>query len=98
MKKTNLSPREPRQAVVDFYSLRAKKWRRYIPPGVRAYHAIRARNLGGKVDMDVHVLVDPKLTVREGHDIASNVRRRIQDAESNVQQVIVHVEPDDRNA
>jgi cation diffusion facilitator family transporter len=64
--------------------------------GVRAYHAIRARKLGGMVDMDVHVMVDPNLTVREGHDIARDVRRRIQDAEPNVQQVIVHVEPDER--
>jgi cation diffusion facilitator family transporter len=65
-------------------------------PGVRTYHAIRARKLGGNVDMDVHVLVDPNLTVREGHDIAREVRRRVQDAEPNVQQVIVHVEPDER--
>ncbi|MBN1555348.1 MAG: cation transporter [Phycisphaerae bacterium] len=64
--------------------------------GVRSYHAIRARNLGGKVDMDIHVLVDPDLSVREGHKIASEVRRRIQKAESNVQQVIVHIEPDER--
>lgn len=67
-------------------------------PGVRTYHAIRARKLGGKVDMDVHVMVDPNLTVRQGHDIAAEVRRRVQDAESNVQQVIVHVEPDERKA
>ncbi|MBN1943558.1 MAG: cation transporter [Phycisphaerae bacterium] len=65
-------------------------------PGVRAYHAIRARKLGGKVDMDVHVMVDPNLTVREGHDIAADVRRRIRAAEPTVQQVIVHVEPDER--
>lgn len=65
-------------------------------PGVKTYHAIRARKLGGQVEMDVHVMVDPNLTVREGHDIASNVRRRIRMAETNVQQVIVHVEPDEQ--
>lgn len=63
--------------------------------GVRAYHAIRARKLGGQVDMDVHVVVDPTLSVREGHDIAADVRRRIRFADASVQQVIVHVEPDE---
>ncbi len=65
-------------------------------PGVRAHHAIRARKLAGRVEMDIHVLVDPTLTVREGHDIAANVRRRIQAVDPNVQQVVVHVEPDER--
>ena len=46
--------------------------------GVRDHHAIRARQIGGKVTMDVHVLVDPDLTVREGHDIADAVQQSIQ--------------------
>ena len=42
--------------------------------GVRSFHACRARQVGGKVEMDIHVQVDPSLTVRQGHDIASAVR------------------------
>jgi len=61
--------------------------------GVRSFHAFRARQLGGKVEMDVHVQVDPNLTVAAGHDIAREVRRRVQQADSGVVQVIVHVEP-----
>lgn len=61
--------------------------------GVRSYHAFRARQIGGKVAMDVHVLVDPELTVRQGHDIATTVQQRIQQAAPRVIEVIVHVEP-----
>jgi cation diffusion facilitator family transporter len=66
--------------------------------GVRSYHAVRARQVGGKVEMDVHVQVDPELTVREGHDIASAVRSEVQKADPKVVEVIVHVEPADESA
>ena len=62
-------------------------------PGVRDFHAFRARQLGGQIAMDVHVQVDPALTVRQGHGIAADVRRRIQQADPQVLEVIVHVEP-----
>lgn len=65
-------------------------------PGVRAYHTVRARHLGGRVSMDIHVHVDPNLTVRQGHDIASEVERRIREALVGVVvDVVVHVEPAD---
>ncbi|MBL7132898.1 MAG: cation transporter [Phycisphaerae bacterium] len=64
--------------------------------GVKAYHAFRARCVGGKVEMDVHVEVDGSLTVAEGHDIAAAVRRRIREADKDVLQVVVHIEPHQR--
>lgn len=66
--------------------------------GVQGYHAFRARQVGGKVAMDVHIQVDPALTVREGHKIASAVRRRIMQTDPSVLEVIVHVEPADHSA
>jgi len=61
--------------------------------GVHDYHAVRARQLGGKIAMDIRVLVEPELTVREGHDIASAVQESVQRADVNVVEVVVHVEP-----
>lgn len=61
--------------------------------GVHSYHALRARQLGGKVAMDVHIQVDPQLTVEQGHEIASAVKRRIMDNDESVLEVVVHVEP-----
>ena len=64
--------------------------------GVRSSHAVRARKLGSKVEMDLHIRVDPNLTVEEGHNIASDAKRRILDADDSVQQVVIHIEPDRR--
>ena len=61
--------------------------------GVRDHHAIRARRIGGKVTMDVHVLVEPDLTVRQGHDIATAVQKSVQRADADIVDVNVHVEP-----
>ncbi|MDP6417484.1 MAG: cation diffusion facilitator family transporter, partial [Gammaproteobacteria bacterium] len=68
----------------------------YETPGVRSSHAVRARRLGSKMEMDLHVRVDPTLTVKEGHDIASDAKRRILQADDSVQQVVIHIEPDRR--
>jgi len=65
--------------------------------GVHDFHAVRARQIGGKVAMDIHVLVDPELTVREGHDIASAVEQHVRQADTNVVEVVVHVEPPDHD-
>ncbi len=67
-------------------------------PDVRGYHAFRMRRLGGKLEMDVHVQVDPHLSVAEGHDIATRVQERICQADPNVTSVVVHVEPAEKHA
>ena len=67
-------------------------------PGVRGYHAFRARRVGGRIAMDIHVQVDPDLTVRQGHDIASAVRRAAMQADPRVIEAVVHVEPAEEDA
>jgi cation diffusion facilitator family transporter len=61
--------------------------------GVRNFHAFRAREIGGRVEMDIHVLVDPDLTVREGHDIATDVKKAVMETDPTIVEVIVHIEP-----
>lgn len=61
--------------------------------GVRSVHALRTRYLGPGLQIDLHVLVDPDLTVREGHDIAGAVKRRLLAEGPDVLDVLVHVEP-----
>jgi len=61
--------------------------------GVVSYHALRARQVGGQITMDIHIQVDPNLTVQQGHEIASVVRQRIMEAPCEVVEVVVHIEP-----
>ena len=66
--------------------------------GVRSHHAFRARKVGGKIIMDIHVQVDPELTVRQGHDIAENVHRRVLEADPSVVEAVIHIEPPEEPA
>jgi cation diffusion facilitator family transporter len=62
-------------------------------PGVRGFHALRTRRLGGQIEMDIHIQVDPGLSVRDGHDIAGQVKHRLLNGNCRVVNAIIHVEP-----
>lgn len=61
--------------------------------GVRQVHRLRARYTGGRLQVDLHVLVDENMSVREGHEIATEVSRRIIAEGPRVLDVVVHMEP-----
>jgi cation diffusion facilitator family transporter len=63
--------------------------------GVRELHMLRTRQMGGEALVDVHVLVDPRLSVSEGHHIGETVRRRLIEEVEEVADVLVHVDPED---
>ena len=63
--------------------------------GVRDAHALRTRYVGSKLAVDLHVVVDPDLSVEEGHGIGEAVKRALIDEGPKVQDVLVKVEPDD---
>lgn len=62
--------------------------------GVRQVHDVRARYSGAQILVEMHIVVDPELTVREGHCIADEVRDRVVAAVDDVTRVIVHVDPE----
>jgi cation diffusion facilitator family transporter len=64
-------------------------------PGVHGTHRCWVRKLGFDHYVDLDVLVDPDITVRDGHDIAHNVQQAIRDAVPYVTRVMVHIEPVD---
>jgi divalent metal cation (Fe/Co/Zn/Cd) transporter len=57
-------------------------------------HRTRLRRIAGLWDIDIDIEVDPKLTVREAHRIATAVERAIKERiEGGVYDIMVHVEP-----
>jgi cation diffusion facilitator family transporter len=62
-------------------------------PGTRGVEKCFARKTGLKYHVDLHLEVDPEITVRASHDIAQRVRRRIKRELPWVADVLVHVEP-----
>ena len=64
--------------------------------GVLQVHDIRTRYVSASIQVDLHIVVDGSITVREGHDIADNVKQCIVTEIQEVIDVIVHVDPPER--
>jgi cation diffusion facilitator family transporter len=62
-------------------------------PGARGIEKCFARKTGLRYHVDLHLEVDPDLTVRESHEIAGAVKRTIKSDLDWVEDVLVHVEP-----
>jgi cation diffusion facilitator family transporter len=62
-------------------------------PGVRGVEKCFARKTGLRYHVDLHLEVDPEMTVRQSHEIANKVRFRIREQLDWVADVLVHVEP-----
>lgn len=62
-------------------------------PGVVGVEKCFARKTGLQYHVDLHLEVDPNLTVWESHDIATQTRIRIRERLDWIADVLVHVEP-----
>lgn len=63
--------------------------------GVRRMHMLRTRKSGGDALVDVHIQVDPTLSVSEGHQIGEKVRGDLITEIEEVADVTVHIDPED---
>ena len=61
--------------------------------GVRQVHDMRARHSGSQIFVELHIVVDPDLTVRQGHEISRHVKHRLMDDFPDVTRVITHIDP-----
>lgn len=62
-------------------------------PGTLGIEKCFARRTGLRYHVDLHLEVDPEMTVRESHDIAREVKYRLKGRLRWVADVLVHVEP-----
>jgi len=62
--------------------------------GMRGYHELRTRRSGRETYIDVHVLVDPHLTVIEAHDLVERLQRELA-ARVPGSLVTMHLDPDE---
>jgi cation diffusion facilitator family transporter len=67
-------------------------------PRLHGYHALRARQAGKHVLLDVSVHVDGSLTLAQAHEVGHAVSERIQRELPVVTDAVVHVEPVDDEA
>jgi len=67
---------------------------------IEDFHELRTRKIGGDVFLDVHILVDPNLTVQQGHDISHRIEDEIRAKLNRPVNILIHIEPfqsDDRS-
>ncbi len=62
-------------------------------PGVRDVHDLRTRKMGDQALVDAHILVDPRISVSEGHFIAESARVRVLN-DPRVLDALIHVDPE----
>ncbi|WP_242458074.1 cation diffusion facilitator family transporter [Halomonas sp. YLGW01] len=64
-------------------------------PGVRGVHDLRTRTVGGQVLLDLHLVVRPRVTVSEAHEVGNEVCRQLHQAFPNLSDVTFHIDPED---
>ncbi len=79
-----LDPYEVRKKVITF-------------DGVQGCHNIRSRGTGAIIHMDMSILVDPLITVEQGHAIARDLEAWLCGQFEGLVDVVIHVEPDDED-
>jgi cation diffusion facilitator family transporter len=62
--------------------------------GVRGLHELRTRKMADNALVDAHIMVDPKISVSEGHYIAELARQAVL-KNHHVMDVMVHIDPED---
>ena len=62
-------------------------------PGVVEVEKCHARKMGLDYYVDLHVGVDGNISVHHGHEIAHRVKSAIQQSDSRIADVLVHIEP-----
>ena len=70
----------------------------YDIDGVEDIHLLRTRYMGEDALIDAHIIVDPRISVSEGHRIGDMVRDELIARFDDVMEVLVHVDPENDEA
>ncbi len=62
--------------------------------GVVQIHNLRTRYVGADLHLDLHLVVDGRISVREGHAIAETVKSHLLAELNDLRDAVIHVEPD----
>jgi cation diffusion facilitator family transporter len=61
---------------------------------VKSVHDVKARWLGHTIRVDISIAVDENLSVREGHNVAVNVHRKLIQEIPHLENITIHVDPE----
>ena len=61
---------------------------------IRQWHKLRTRTVGREVFLDLHILVDPDLSIAAAHEISENLENTLDEQITRPVNITVHIEPD----
>ena len=61
-------------------------------PGSRGVHNIHIQKIDDKLYVDLHLEVSANMTVKQAHDVADQVEKKIETASKDISEVTVHIE------
>ncbi len=61
---------------------------------IRQWHKLRTRTVGREVFLDLHILVDPDLSIGAAHEIAESLENALDEQITRPVNITVHIEPD----
>ncbi len=61
---------------------------------IRQWHKLRTRTVGRELFLDMHILVDPDLSIAAAHEIAEGLEKAMHEQMTRPVNITVHVEPD----
>ncbi|WP_136246849.1 cation diffusion facilitator family transporter [Halomonas borealis] len=64
-------------------------------PGVHGVHELRTRRIADDVLLDLHIVVPPRVTVSEAHEIGNTVSRRLRETLPHLADITFHIDPED---
>ncbi|QJQ96519.1 MULTISPECIES: cation diffusion facilitator family transporter [Halomonadaceae] len=64
-------------------------------PGVMSVHDMRTRTIGGRILLDMHLVVSPRISVSEAHEVGNQAHRNLHDAFPRLTDVTFHIDPED---
>jgi divalent metal cation (Fe/Co/Zn/Cd) transporter len=63
-------------------------------PGVRSCRRVRTRGFEDSVFVDLTVLLDPDLSLREAHELCDRIEERFRSTFPQIADIVIHPEPD----
>ncbi|MCX8175439.1 MAG: cation diffusion facilitator family transporter [Candidatus Micrarchaeota archaeon] len=88
---SELTDESPPKAELEAYGREIMK-----VSGIRSFHKLRARKIAGRVHIDVHLQVSPKMRITQAHNASRRVKKRLLSKFPRLREVLVHIEPADR--
>lgn len=65
--------------------------------GVESSHRVRSRGGENSIFLDMHLVLDPHLSLEKAHSISHQVKEKIQEKIPGIKDITIHIEPEQKN-